>query len=397
MSDQNSQNQYDRQPPQPPSNPWAPSAPPAPAGPSRRRHSGVTAGIILIAIGIVFLGGQVIPGVAWWNLWPLLVVLMGVIQMFTPDHRDSWTPYRVLDGLGTVIVGAVLLGNTLGLVSWSVWWAFIMLWPVLLIALGISVLGRGLHQMWLRGAATVLVWAALAYAVAISLTGVAGLAPIQPWAHVSTGQPYAFSEPVGSALSGTLVFKGGAGDIRIHGGDALIDASGTTAFGRPDVSVTRSGDTADVTVALGSNDRAVVAPGLASGEADISLSRAVLWDATLEAGASQLDGDFSDVPLTHLALKTGVTEAKVKLGEVPIATSSTDVEVKSGLSDVTILVPADAAVRVDTHNGLTTTNLDQRFVAQGPGVWHTPGIESAARVINISIESGISSVSVRTY
>ena len=396
MSDQNTQNQYGGQPPQSPGSSWAP-APPTPPASRHPRRSGITAGVILIAIGAVFLAGQLIPGVAWWNLWPLLVVLAGVIQMFTPDHRDSWTAYRLLDGFGTVLVGVVLLGNTLGVVSWSVWWAFIALWPLLLIALGISVLGRGLHQMWLRGAATLLVWATLALAVAASLTGVAGLTPIQPWTHVYSGQPYTFTEPVGTALGATLAFKGGAGDIRIHGGDELIGASGTTAFGKPDIAVTRSANAADVAVTLGSSDRTVVAPGLATGEADIALSRTVLWDATLETGASQLDADLSDLSVKHLALKTGVSEATIKLGDVPLAANSTDVEVKSGLSDVTILVPADAAVRVDTHNGLTTTNLDDRFVAQSPGLWQTPGFESAARRINISIESGISSVSVRTY
>ena len=41
---------------------------------------------------------------------------------------------RVFEGLGTVIFGLVLLGNTTGYISWSVWWIVVTLWPALVIA-----------------------------------------------------------------------------------------------------------------------------------------------------------------------------------------------------------------------------------------------------------------------
>ena len=396
MTDQNGQTPHETQPPQQPSSPWA-SAAPSPSAPYRHRGGGVTAGVVLIAIGAIFLAGQFVPGVAWWNLWPLLVVLGGVVQMFTPHHDEAWTFLRLLDGVGTVIVGVVLLGNTLGIVSWSVWWMFITLWPALLIALGISILGRGLHQTWMRAVAMLLVWATLAYAVATALTGTAGLAPLPPLAHISSGQAYSFSEPVRDAATGSLAFTGAAGDIRIHSGDQLVSAHGTTPFGTPEFAVTREGTKANVAVTLGTSDRTVVAPGFATGDADITLARPVIWDAVIEAGASSLDADLSDMQFSHLTLKTGVSDATLKLGEVPPAMNSSDIEVKSGISDVKILVPADAAVRVNTHNGLASTSFDPRFTQRQPGVWETPDIANSSQVINISVESGISSVSVRTY
>jgi hypothetical protein len=54
-----------------------------------------------------------------------------------------------------------------------VWWTFLSLWPVLLIALGVSVIGRGLGAPWLRIVARLVVWATLALAVYLSLTGAA--------------------------------------------------------------------------------------------------------------------------------------------------------------------------------------------------------------------------------
>ncbi len=76
---------------------------------------------------------------------------------------------------------------------------------------------------------------------------------------------------------------------------------------------------------------------------------------------------------------------------------ATDVTIKAGVSSVEVLVPRDAAVRIDTHNGLSATDVDRSFSGMGAGVWQTSDYDTASKTINISIESGISSISVRTY
>jgi len=382
--------------------PWgpAPAAPPVPPAPpaAASRRGGIGAGVVLIAIGVIFLAGQVVPGLMWWNLWPLLIVLVGVIQMFTPSHRDEWGPERILDGLGTVILGGVLLGNTLGIVSWGVWWTFITLWPVLIIALGVSILGRGLRIGALRALAPVMVWVALGYSVAASLTGVGGFQPIPTLVRPGVvGQPFNYDEPVSGATSGTFEFKGGAGDISIGRGTSLVTASGNSPYGTPTFSVNRSSDGASVAFTMGSADHVVVVPGISTSKVDVTLSDAVVWDATLETGACNLNADLSEVPVRSLALKTGASSSTIKLGEVPQSASSTDVSIKAGVSSIEVLVPRGAAVQIRTSNGLSAVDVDSRLRSAGVGLWQTPGYSSASKVINISVESGVSSVSLRTY
>jgi hypothetical protein len=398
MSDQNDNRTNGAGTPWTPAPPAPPVPPVPPVPPHARRNSGIGAGIVLIVIGVVFLAGQALPGLAWWNMWPLIIVTVGIIQMFTPSHRDEWGPERILDGLGTVAIGCVLLGNTLGIISWGVWWTFITLWPVLIIALGISILGRGLQQSWLRTLAPVLVWAALGYSVALSLTGAGGLQPmpaiVQP---VTAGQPFAYMEPVNGAATATLNLKGGAGDIRIHGGSDLVNVSGVTPFGMPEFAVSRSGDSANVDFSLTTEKSTVVIPGVSAARADVALSQTTVWDVLLETGASSTNADFSQVTIRSLALKTGASSASIKLGDVPASAGSTDVSIKAGVSSIEVLVPRDAEVRLDTHNGLTATDVDQRLTGVGGGVWQTPGYSSASKTINVSVESGVSSISVRTY
>jgi hypothetical protein len=87
----------------------------------------------------------------------------------------------------------------------------------------------------------------------------------------------------------------------------------------------------------------------------------------------------------------------MKFGEVPSTASSTDITVKAGASSIAILVPRDSEVRVVAHNGLSNTDIDRRLQSAGGGVWQTPGYPGAAKVINVTIDSGISSISVQSY
>jgi len=160
-------------PPAPPSSPpRAPSVPatPGPDGRPRKAGRGVGLGIVLIALGAAMLWAQLLPGVEWMQLWPLIIVAVGLGQMVTPGWGEERGIMRVMDGFGTVLIGLVFLGNTLGYIEWSVWFVLLTLWPVLLIAAGISIIGKGVGQQWLRALAPLVIWAALALAVASSLT-----------------------------------------------------------------------------------------------------------------------------------------------------------------------------------------------------------------------------------
>jgi hypothetical protein len=339
-----------------------------------------------------------VPGLAWWNLWPLIVVLAGVIQMFTPGRQGDWRPGRVLDGLGAVIVGCVLLGNTLGILAWGLWWTFATMWPVLIIALGISILGRGLRQSWLRSVSPLLIWAALGYAVATSLTGVGGIgATPQLVLPGSAGQPFSFSEPLGATQKAKLEFKGGAGEIVVKGGSELVSTRGTSPFGEPTVSVDRSSPVPVVSLSMADARRPGFSLGAGAGTLEVLLSEATLWDVSLETGASNLKADLSAVPVSALALKTGASSTMLKLGPVPSTVSRTEVIVKAGVSSIEILVPRAAEVRLDTRDGLSGTDIDERLKPIGAGVWRTPGHASAAKTIDIAVEAGVSSISVRTY
>jgi hypothetical protein len=51
---------------------------------------------------------------------------------------------KAVEGLTLVAVGLIFLGNTTGALPWSVWISIFSLWPLLLVAAGVDLIGKGL-------------------------------------------------------------------------------------------------------------------------------------------------------------------------------------------------------------------------------------------------------------
>jgi len=50
---------------------------------------------------------------------------------------------KIIKGLTFLLIGTILLANTLEILEWSVWSNIIKLWPLLIVSLGLSLIFRG--------------------------------------------------------------------------------------------------------------------------------------------------------------------------------------------------------------------------------------------------------------
>ncbi len=99
------------------------------------RSGGFAAGAILILIGLAFLLdhlGYISIGYLW-RFWPMLLVVAGVINVTTREHR-VW-------GILLILAGSILQLNHLGITHFG--WGD--LWPMALIAIGIVVMWGSLQ------------------------------------------------------------------------------------------------------------------------------------------------------------------------------------------------------------------------------------------------------------
>lgn len=386
------------EPPQPPAPGPVMTPDPAPE-PGRKGSGAATAGIVLIAIGAVFLAGRFTPMFSWWNLWPFIIVIAGLVQALTPG-KEGWSVAKLFDGFVTVAFGGVFLAITGGVVGWDVWARIIAFWPVLLIALGLELLGKSIHASWPKVLGSLSIIAALVYAVLVSAGSISDLAWDRAGGGVGT-RPYSVSEPVGDVETAHLTLDAGVASVRVNADDRLVSVAGN-GVDEPVVEVERSTTTADVAVRLGEDgDGVVVWPGGTNAEYDVGLSDDVVWSLRMNTGVAELVADLSQVPVSELDLRPGVASCDIKLGDVPAQTDEGRVDVRAGVSSVVVRVPEDAEARVEIESGLSGNSVGGDFVRLGGGVWETPGYADARSggrpVWVLVVKSGVGSITIDTY
>lgn len=102
-----------------------------------RDFGGVVTGIILMTLGVLFLldhFGYAELG-AWWRLWPLAVIAIGLGKLFSPGNGR-----QVGDGVTFVLLGLSFFAINYGLygLDWSNGW------PLFIVSAGAGMVVRAL-------------------------------------------------------------------------------------------------------------------------------------------------------------------------------------------------------------------------------------------------------------
>lgn len=98
-----------------------------------RNQGALWGGLILITLGVLFLLDRMQVLTFWWifrDWWPSLLILLGVVQLFTCRRR--FTGPLVL-----ITIGIIFQIDRLNL-FW--WWSMGRMWPLILIAVGVGIL-----------------------------------------------------------------------------------------------------------------------------------------------------------------------------------------------------------------------------------------------------------------
>jgi Domain of unknown function (DUF5668) len=112
----------------------APEAGPADLGtpdPKRRSGGNMTAGLLMIVIGLILLGERMdaMPGLDFGKLWPLILITLGLASWLKPreDGRQG-------GGWWLVFIGCLFLLNNFRVVTLR------QSWPLFIVAGGLSLL-----------------------------------------------------------------------------------------------------------------------------------------------------------------------------------------------------------------------------------------------------------------
>lgn len=303
---------------------------------------------------------------------------------------------RIIEGLTVVAFGAVVLATTLEALPWRVWLSVLALWPLLIVAVGIDLVGKGLRREWLRVLASLLVLGGFAYGVMAAATGGAaslqarrGTAP-EPWDTIEYVEPA--QKPV---HRGVARIRGGIGTVSVDGGDALVRARGAAPF-TPRFEAEGDGSVARIDVSLGSRPWLWTSRA-AFTELDVELSSRVPWDLTVEAGAAELMADLRDLELSKARIEAGVSDSQVTFGSPD---GVVPVEVEAGLSSTVLRFPRDSAFRITVKGALASVEAEEGVDDLGSVAGtrrFAYGAGDAPDRYEVTVQAGVSSLRIELY
>jgi hypothetical protein len=199
-----------------------------------------------------------------------------------------------------------------------------------------------------------------------------------------------FSIPLGAAQNVKYHFAHGAGQLEIRGGAPAGQALlGTAAVGMNRNSHAE-GDRLDVRIEAGPSFVPFLGPS--QGVWRFQLAQNVPVLLTVEAGASFLNLDLTDVLATRVALKTGASSTNVTMP----ARGASLLDVEAGAASINVRVPDVTAARIRVKEGVTAVSVDtNRFPRLDSGIYQSSNFDASQNRTEINIESGVGAVSVK--
>lgn len=307
----------------------------------------------------------------------------GEVTRVNKESRFSWNAGSVFWGLLLVAVGTLLLLGNLGWldVNWAEVWR---LWPLLVIAGGFSVLAST-HWLW-KLLSVLFVLAAIGAVILIG-TG-------RYEAGVGVMQKHESSIRVDQdASSGVVEIKAGASEMNIRSSDSVQLVETILESDSLELNEESIRDGATQRVKLSGDGAHIWWLGPTKNSWDVTLTERLPIDLIVDAGASSINADLSNVRLTLLKLNAGASSTDIKLGD---KTDELKVEIDSGASSATIRVPRNSGVSVRFEGGLSSKDFaDLKEVSEG--YYRSDEYEAASKKIDMIIDAGLASFKLERY
>ncbi len=288
---------------------------------------------------------------------------------------------RLFWGGFLLLVGTLALLNNFDLMEvrfGNLW----RLWPLVIVAMGLSVLS--LKGLMARLLAILFVLLALAGIFIMSV------ADAQSGENRVTTASVSVLDDINSYV---VSFSGGAGliDISSQSQDNLVEASLDSNFAELEYVTSQEGTLQLIDLEAKGSERWWL--GDWRSDFKLTLSESMPLNLRLDVGASDISADLSNLQVERLDVNAGASSMDITLGDLA---DRLDFNLNVGASSIDIRVPESVGVRVSLSSSLSETRLPN-LVEVSDGVYESSNYAEAAQKLNISGSSGVSSLKLTYY
>lgn len=344
---------------------------------------------------------------------------------------------QFLKGLVIILVGVILLLNTLNILEWSVWYNILRLWPLLLVSLGISLIFRR-RLSWL---APLVILVGLIIGAGASYMGIDLHLEGKIVTEMETLQREIIMVPAIEEMEQDSLEDTTIGEIATESPEATeiedleteteIEAiqekpeeketqmvsqiqkvnlhlnydvgtftlESTTdllyqcqvhyrypAF-KPIEKYSISNDEANVDIYHESvSDQSLRNP---SNKIDLKLNQELIYDIQIKTGATNVDYDLSRFKVENFSIESGASNINIIASQY-----NTDISIDSGVSKIDIGIPESVGALVRLDTGISMKELDTNFKEQESNVYISENYDTSEFQVNITIDAGLSQINI---
>lgn len=294
---------------------------------------------------------------------------------------------KIFWGLLIIFVGVCLLMVNFGLMSSESFEQIWRLWPVVLIALGLSIMARGSNKV-VSGFLGILSFVILiGFFVAFLHPATRPLLTKE----VAETQKTIIAEPLNEdATSAKIEISTGAANLDISGGSSqLIEGEVDSNF----VSVETSRSQSNKIDNFKLNSKGTSFPFF-HGKNDwrLSISDQIPSELLINAGAVDANIDLAKTKTTKFTYKAGATTADIKFGK---EMDLIEAEINVGASTVTLNIPQEVGIKITAKTGATSNNFTAFGLERNGDIYQSKSYDTFAKKIEINLQTGASSIELK--
>jgi len=307
---------------------------------------------------------------------------------------------KIVWGITLVFVGSILLLDNFDVIDfyWRSVWHF---WPLILILSGLNLVFGKAKQSPAGKALVILLTCVVLGAVAY--VGSTRSNHNANWffnndeelSASDTNQVRTFSETYNPAIpNAALTIEGGATVYELKQATAqLFEAEVNQSYGQYTLTKSSTDSLDKVQFKMHDGEKSWNLKKSNANKAVLRLNPNPIWSIQLDMGAGKADFDLSAYKLADLSIKGGAAAFEVKLGQ-PL--TLTTVSVDTGVADVKVSIPENAACQIEYEGGLTSKSFEG-FDKKRDGLYESANYATAATKIHIKLNGGLSSFKVKRY
>jgi predicted membrane protein len=279
---------------------------------------------------------------------------------------------KLVWGLALIAFGIIWLLNIAGVLSISIWTSFFRLWPMIFIAIGLSIIFNR------KPVVKALIW--IIFFAVLIIYSIFGAGDKTDYSLDNFTRSVTMEQ--GTKEAHARLEAGGA-SVNIRGiGEELFYADIYDKDIRFDI---KGGKTPEIHVYSGLKSRNISDLG-DKYKWDIDLSENVEWTIDFDAGAVKGDFDLRSIPVRKLTIDIGASALDLRLSDL---LEYSEVEIRAGVSSISISVPEDTGIKLRYQGALVAKNLTEQGFEKEGDHYYSKDYEDAEKKIDILIEMGV--------